>query len=85
MVSGRDPVLVNELARGPARDYERIRKRKRWCFCGGGLRGGVFVVLWLCFLWWCFCGCVGFGGVFVVVWWCVLKDSHQRLPKVLRN
>ena len=29
MVSGRDPVLVNEPARGPARDYERIRKRKK--------------------------------------------------------
>ena len=29
MVSGRDPVLVNEPARGPARDFERIRKRKK--------------------------------------------------------
>lgn len=29
MVSGRDPVLVNEPARGPARDLERIRKRKK--------------------------------------------------------
>ena len=36
----------------------------RWCFCGGGLCGGVFVVLWWRFLWWCFCGGVLRGGVF---------------------
>ena len=47
-----------------------------WCFCGGVVVGGVFVVVlewyWsdafvIMFFWWCFC-----GGVFVVVflWWC---------------
>ena len=50
----------------------------RWCFCGAVVVFSVVVFLWRC-------GGVFCGGDFVVVWWCVLKDSHQRLPKVLLN